>query len=152
MQTQITRRCVIKEETEELGEEPLRRPPSDNWFTRKSVGIHGLAKDPPSLIYSMYLSPPSSYSNKASQNRVLSSSPNHAIHPIASAKSHRLLLAIPQNFPSFKTLFTLWIGVGCVWVQISSQGMTMGEGWRRGYNDFSLRMSSSLSKRWVYVL
>ena len=25
----------------------------------------------------------------------------------------------------------------------------MGEGKRRGYNDFSLRMSSSLSKRWV---
>ena len=31
--------------------------------------------------------------------------------------------------------------------------MTMGEGRRRGYNDFSLRMSSSLSKRWVcYVV
>ena len=26
------------------------------------------------------------------------------------------------------------------------------EGWRRGYNDFSLRMSSSLSKRWVCVV
>ena len=25
----------------------------------------------------------------------------------------------------------------------------MGEGRKRGYNDFSLRMSSSLSKRWV---
>ena len=38
-------------------------------------------------------------------------------------------------------------------VQISSQGMIMGEGRRRGYNDFSLRMSSSLSKRWVcYVV
>ena len=28
----------------------------------------------------------------------------------------------------------------------------MGEEWRRGYNDFSLRMSSSLSKRWVCVV
>ena len=37
----------------------------------------------------------------------------------------------------------------CIWVQISSQDMTMGEGRRRGYNDFSLRMNSSLSKRWV---
>ena len=27
--------------------------------------------------------------------------------------------------------------------------MTMGEEMRRGYNDFSLRMNSSLSKRWV---
>ena len=42
--------------------------------------------------------------------------------------------------------------MGCVWVQISFQGMTMGEGRRRGYNDFSLRMSSTLSKRWVCVV
>ena len=74
MQTQITRRCVIEEETEELSEKPLRRPPSGNQSTRQSVGIHGLARDPPSLIYPLYLSPPSSYSNKASRNHVLSSS------------------------------------------------------------------------------
>ena len=30
MQTQITRRCVIEEETEELNEKPLRCPPSGN--------------------------------------------------------------------------------------------------------------------------
>ena len=41
MQTQITRRYVIKEETEELGEKPLHRPPSSNRFTRQSVEIHG---------------------------------------------------------------------------------------------------------------
>ena len=63
MQTQITRRCVIEEKTEELGEKPLRRPPSGNRSTRQSVGIHGLARDPPNLIYPLYLSPPSSYSN-----------------------------------------------------------------------------------------
>ena len=74
MQTQIICRCVIEEETEELGEKPLRRPPSGNRSTRQSVGIHGLAKDPPSLIYLLYLSSPSSYSNKTSRNRVLSSS------------------------------------------------------------------------------
>ena len=72
--TKTTQRCVIKEETEVLGVKPLRCPPSGNRSTRQSVGIHGLARDPPSLIYPMYLSPPSSYSNKASQNRVLSSS------------------------------------------------------------------------------
>ena len=65
MQTQITRRCVIKEETKELGEKPLRRPQSGNRSTRQLVGINGLARDPQSLIYLMYLSPPSSYSNKA---------------------------------------------------------------------------------------
>ena len=78
MQTQITRQCVIEEEIEELDEKPLCHPPSGNRSTRQSVGIHGLARDPPNLIYPMYLSPPSSYSNKASQNRVLSSSPDLA--------------------------------------------------------------------------
>ena len=92
MQTQITRRCVIEEEIEELGEKPLRRLPSDNRSTRQSVGIHELAKDPPSPIYPMYLSPPSSYSNKASRNRVLSSSPDPAtssmLHPPTLASSN----------------------------------------------------------------
>ena len=59
--------------------------------------------------------------------------------PIASAKPHRLILANLQNFPSFKTLSTFWIGVDCICVQISSQCMTMGEGRRRGYNNFSLK-------------
>ena len=74
MQTQITRRCVIEEETEELGKKPLCRPPSGNQSIRQLVGINGLARDPLSLIYPMYLSLPSSYSNKTSWNRVLSSS------------------------------------------------------------------------------
>ena len=76
MQTRITHRCVIEEKTEELSEKPLRRPPSDNRSTRQLVGIHGLSRDPSSLIYPMYLSPPSSYSNKVSRNHVLSSSPD----------------------------------------------------------------------------
>ena len=41
MQTQITLRRVIEEETEELAEKPLRRSPSSNQSTRQSVGIHG---------------------------------------------------------------------------------------------------------------
>ena len=89
MQTQITRRCVIEEEIEELGKKPLRRPPSGNWSTRQSVGIHGLARDPPSLIFLLYLSPPSSYSNKAFWNRVLSSSPD----PTTSSMLHLPSLA-----------------------------------------------------------
>ena len=92
MQIQITHRCVIEEETEKLGKKPLRRPPSGNRSTRQSVGIHGLARDPPSLIYPLYLSPPSSYSNKASWNCVLSSSPNPAtssmLHPPTLASSN----------------------------------------------------------------
>ena len=92
METQITRQCVIEEETEKLGKKPLRCPPSDNRSTRQSVGIHRLAKDPPSLIYPLYLSPPSSYSNKTSRNRVLSSSANlttsSMLHPPTLASSN----------------------------------------------------------------
>ena len=89
MQTQITRRCVIEEEIEELGEKPLCRPPSGNQSTRQLVGIHGLARDPLILIYPLYLSPPSSYSNKASRNRVLSSFPD----PATSSMLHLPFLA-----------------------------------------------------------
>ena len=67
MQTQITRRCIIEEEIEELGEKSLHRPPSGNRFTRQSVRIYGLVRDPPS-----------SYSNKTSWNRVVSRSPDLA--------------------------------------------------------------------------
>ena len=41
MQTQITSRRVIEEETEELGEKPLRRPLSGNRSTRQLVRIQG---------------------------------------------------------------------------------------------------------------
>ena len=89
MQTQVTPRRVIEEETSELGEKPLRRTPSGNRSIRQSVGIHGLASDPPRLIYPMYLSPPTSYSNKTSRNRVLSSSPD----PVTSSMLHLPSLA-----------------------------------------------------------
>ena len=100
MQTQITRRCVIKEKTEELGEKPLRRPLSGNRSTRQSIGIHGLARDPPSLIYPMYLSPPSSYSNKVSRNRVLFSSPN----PATSSMLHLPSLASSNASQQHQTI------------------------------------------------
>ena len=102
--TKPTQRCVIEEETKVLGEKPLRCPPSGNQFTRQSVGIHGLARDPPSLIYPMYLSPQSSYSNKASRNRVLSISPDPAtssmLHPpsLASSNASQQLQNLIENF------------------------------------------------------
>ena len=85
--TKITKRCVIEEETEIFAVKPLRLPQSGNRSTRQSVGIHGLVRDPPSLIYPMYLSPPSSYSNKISRNRVLSNSPNPATSSILHSPS-----------------------------------------------------------------
>ena len=100
MQTQITSRCVIEEETEELGEKPLRPPPSGSRSTRQSVGIHGLARDPPSLIYPLYLSPPISYSNKASRNCVLSSS----LDPATSSMLHLPSLASSNSFKQHQTI------------------------------------------------
>ena len=92
MQTQITRRCVIEEETKGLGEKPLCRPPSNNQSTKQSVEIHGLARDPSSVIYPLYLSPPSSYSNKACRNRVLSNS----LNPATSSMLH-----LPSSLASY---------------------------------------------------
>ena len=100
MQTQITRQCVIEEETEELGEKPLHRTPRGNRSIRQSIGIHGLARNPPSLIYPLYLSPPSSYSNKASQNRVLSSS----LDPATSSMLHLPSLASSNTFQQHQNL------------------------------------------------
>ena len=94
MQTQITRRCVIEEETKKLGEKPLRHPPNSNRSTKQLVKIHGLARDPQSLIYPLYLSPPSSYSNKASWNCVLSNSPD----PATSSMLHLPSLASSTTF------------------------------------------------------
>ena len=76
--TKTTQRYVIKEEIEILSIKHFRRPPSGNQSAKQSVGIHELARDPTNLIYPLYLSPLSSYSNKASRNRVLSNSPNPA--------------------------------------------------------------------------
>ena len=112
MQTQITPRRVIEEETKELDEKPLHCPPSGKRSTKQSVGIQGWAKDPPSLIYPLYLSPPSSYSNKTSRNPVLSSSPNPAINPIASTNPWLLF----QCFPTTPNLhLTLSNGVVNLW-------------------------------------
>ena len=100
----ITRRCVIKEETEVLGVKPLCHPSSGNQSTRQSVGIHGFTRDPPSLIYLMHLSPPNFYSNKASRNHVLSNSLDPAIYPIASAKTWLLPMLHSSTKTSLNTL------------------------------------------------
>ena len=100
----ITCRYVVEEETEELNEKPLCCPPSGNRSTRQSVGIYGLARDPPSLIYLMHLGPSISYSNKASQNCVLYSSSDPAIHLIASTKAWLLPMLSSSTKTSLNTL------------------------------------------------
>ena len=92
----ITCQCVIEEETEILGKKPLRHPPSGKLIHQTISWDTRIAIYPPSLIYPMHLSPPSSYSNKASRNRVLSNSPDPTIHPIASTKAW-LLPMLPSS-------------------------------------------------------
>ena len=104
MQTQITPIHVIEEETKKLGKKPLHRPPSGNRSTRQLVGIYGWVKDPPSLIYPLYLSPPSSYSNKASWNRVLSSTPDPATSSMLHLPSLASSNASQQHQKSHLTL------------------------------------------------
>ena len=69
--TKTAQRYVIEEETEVLGVKPFHRPPSSNRSIRQLVGIQGLTRDLSSLIYSLYLSPPSSYSNEITPNLCL---------------------------------------------------------------------------------
>ena len=135
--TKTTQQCVIEEETEVLGVKPLCHPPSSNRSTRQSVGIHGLARDPPSLIYPLYLSSPSSYSNKASWNRVLSSSSDLATS----------ILGFFQCFPvALKPHWALWKGVVSVWaINLLMVWKWRGRSWGKstskcveicGYNNF----------------
>ena len=70
-------------------------PPSKRQLIHQTISwIHGLAIDPPSLIYPLYLSLPNSYSNKASRNRALSSSPD----PATSSMLHLPSLASSNAF------------------------------------------------------
>ena len=69
------------------------------YFIRCFLELHKytqIVRDSPNLIYLMHLSPPSSYSNKAFRNCVLSSSPDPVIRPIESAKTW-LLPMLPSN-------------------------------------------------------
>ena len=122
MQIQITSRHVIEEETKELGEKPLCRPLSGNRSTRQSVGIHGLARDLPSLIYPLYLSPSSFYSNKAIGNRFLSSSPDPATSSMlhlpslaffnVSQQHQNLMGHFQKVWQMFELLTSQWYGNG----------------------------------------
>ena len=90
----ITRRCVIEEETKELGKKPLCHPSCSNRSTRQSIGIHELARDLPS-----------SYSNKVSRNHVLSSFSNLAIRPIVSTKASLASFDKFPQLPKFQNTF-----------------------------------------------
>ena len=104
MQTQDNTPMCYQRGNRKTREKPLCRPLSGNRSTRQSVGIHGLAKDPSILIYPLCLSSLSSYSNKASRNRVLSSFLDLVICLIASAKAWLLPMLVSSTKSSLDTL------------------------------------------------
>ena len=65
--------------TEVLNEKPLRGPPSRNDPLVNEVGVQGYQKDPPNLVYPLYLNPPSSSSQWTSPSLVFTSFSDPAI-------------------------------------------------------------------------
>ena len=110
MQTKIIRRCIIEEETEKLNETPLHCPPSGKSIHQTISWDTRIVRDPLNLIYLMHLSPPSSYSNKAFRNHVLSSFPDLAIRLISDCIRQALLAFFGKSpkLPKLQnTLYTL---------------------------------------------
>ena len=78
------------------------------------VRVHEYQKVPPSLIYPMYLNPPSSSYQRASWSYVFTSYPD----PTISSKLHPPLKGFFQCFPyAPKLLSTLSLGEVSVWAK-----------------------------------
>ena len=97
------------------------------------VGVHEYQKDPPSLIYPIYLNSSSSNYQRASRSHIFTNYPNPAI----SSKLHLPLNDFFQYFPyTPKLLPTLRIGEVSVWAKNLSR-MCKWRDRRRDNKDFS---------------
>ena len=86
------------------------------------IGVHKYQKDSRSLIYPMYLKPPSSNYQRASQNHVFISYLDHAV----SSKLHLPINSLFQCFPHApKLLSTLRLGEVSVWAKNLSMMFTI---------------------------
>ena len=135
----ITRNMLWKRKTEKLSVKtsPLLFKPKRS--TSKYVGVKGYQRDPQNLIYSNFLSSPSSNYQWTSRNLIFTSFLDPTILLDCTAKPHHFNLAKLQCFPMNQdTLNTLFVCRFCLG-KISSQGLTMGEGRRRDYKDFTLK-------------
>ena len=104
---EIIPRLVIEKEIEVLDEKPLCNPLSRNDPLVSKVGVQGYQKDPPSLIYLIYLNPPSSSSQRTSPSLVFTSFPD----PALSSKLHLPINGFFQYFSDTpKLLLTLRLG------------------------------------------
>ena len=109
-----TKTCVIKEKTEELDKKTLHGPPSQIDPLVNKVGVQRYQKEPPSLIYQMYLNPPSSSYQRTSSSHVFTS----YLDPVISSKLHPPINGFFQCFPHVpKLLSTLRLGEISVWAK-----------------------------------
>ena len=99
-------------ETEVLGEKSLCRSPNSKSIHQRISWSTRITKGPPSLVYPLYLSPPSSCYQLVSRNLVFSSFPESR----NSARLHPPMIGFFQYFPvARKPHFTLRLGVVSVW-------------------------------------
>ena len=78
MQT-LTSRHVIDEETKVFSKNPLCNPPSQNDPLVNKFGVQEYQKDPPNLIYPLYLNPPSFSSQQTSPSLIFTSYPDPTV-------------------------------------------------------------------------
>ena len=109
-----TKTCVIEKKIEELDETTLCGPPSQIDPLANKVGVQRYQKDPPSLIYQMYLNPSSSSYQRTSSSHVFTS----YLDLIISSKLHPPINGFFQCFPHTpKLLSTLRLGEISVWAK-----------------------------------
>ena len=94
----------MEEETDVLSEKRLCGPPNRNDPLVNKVGVQGYQKDPPRLIFPIYLIPTSSSSQRVSPSHVFTS----YLDPTISSKLHPPINGFFQCFPQApKQLTTL---------------------------------------------
>ena len=109
------------------------------------VGVHKYPKDPPSLIYSMYLNPPNSSYQQASLSHVFTS----YLDPAICSKLHLLIDGFFQYFPHAPKLHSaLRLGEVSVWVKNLSRmctwrGRSRGKLKRNCVDDCGFTISNS---------
>ena len=97
MQTQDNTETCYQRGNRSTREKPLRGPLSQNDPLVNKAGIQRYQKDPPNLIYPLYLNPLSSSSQWTFRNFVFTSYSNPANRPIASPSFTGFFWQIPNT-------------------------------------------------------
>ena len=124
-----------------IRQKPLRRPPGGKSIHQRISWSTRITKDPPSLVYLMCLSHPSSCYQLASRNLVFSSFPRSQ----NSAQLHPPIIGFFQCFPTApEPYFTLRFGAVTVWA-INLSRIQRQRGRSRGKPQGNLYMIVSIT-------